>query len=167
MATHPIRCPRCKYDLSSLGEACVCPECGTDEEARTELWAARVRARSRWLLAYWFVTTISAAPLILILINITAALVYLDARPGSWAWHAQSGQFAVLDITATLSILGLLGTLVLWPVLVVMFGCLVYADKSASRNKRLSPVVWLLMVVAHFLPVYQLALGTQMVFPDS
>ena len=161
------RCPRCRYKLAHLDESCVCPECGLDEDGRQKLWESRNRRRESWLLAYWIIAVVAALPIVPMLANTAAGMVYLRLRPASPGWHAESGEFPLLDVTATFSLLGVLASLLFWPFLVLISAYIVYSNRATSQRDQLTPLVWLLMAAALATPLVLIVFATQMVFPDS
>ena len=109
----------------------------------------------------------AALPIVPMLANIAAGMVYLRLRPASPGWHAESGEFPLLDVTATFSLLGVLASLLFWPFLVLISAYIVYSNRATSQRDQLTPLVWLLMAAALATPLVLIVFATQMVFPDS
>ncbi|MFI4916190.1 MAG: hypothetical protein ACIAS6_06760 [Phycisphaerales bacterium JB060] len=162
------RCPRCGYDLAGLGQLAPCPECGTDALGREELRDRRQR-RLAFLHSYWALAILSALPLLPLLINAIAATLWQNAwpwQPGYQA-HVESNDFLLLDVSAGLTILGFLGSVVLWPFLVLLLAYTLWS-RWCDRHHRATPWwLWLLMPGPILLPFAMWwAIGWLLVFPD-
>ncbi|UYV11439.1 MAG: hypothetical protein NCW75_09010 [Phycisphaera sp.] len=118
-----------------------------------------------WLQAYWAIAFVASLPLMTAAINIVAAMVFLWSWPNGPGWrHVETGEFPILDITMVLTMLGLMGSALLWPFMVLLLACIAWGQWT-ERQLRTTPwSLWLLLPLA--LPCVIWVVMHLMIFPD-
>jgi hypothetical protein len=154
--------------LGGLHTSDRCPECGADAEVRRELVERRQRRRA-WLHSYWALGALLALPFLPLLVNIAAGIVWHGAWPwqNGYATFVENDVFPVLDVTAGLTFLGAIGSVLLWPFLVLLLAYTAWS-RWCDRHIRTTPWwLWLLMLPPISTPfVLWWLLVHFMVFPD-
>ncbi len=162
------RCPRCGYDLAGLDGFAPCPECGIDATGRDDLRDRRQR-RLAFLHSYWALALLSALPLLPLLVNCVAAVFWQRALPwqAGYHFHVETNEFMVLDVTSGLAILGFLGSVVLWPFLVLLLAYTLWLRWCDRHHQGTPWWLWLLMPGPLLLPfALWWAIDWLLVFPD-